>query len=495
MVKRILGSIIYTALGLLALTAAGQAPPNPYVQIERLERARSLGGGQLARYLSSRDPRIAARAALAVGRTELLAGAPLLAAHLHDPRPGVRAMAVYGLGLIRDPRYAAAVIAAVGARNGAVAVAALDAVDRYEAPPTLFSARRERAAARALARTLRQRRDPILRARAATALEAFGTGAMGFFAERTLVAAFASERDAYVRWHIMWAVFRAYSVRVPRTFLTHALHDPSVLVRIEAVHALGRVENRDAIAALEPMTHDPSWRVQEQALESIRELRGEPLTAHLKAIPAGVHIPPLQPDPFADLPALPRAAANAKPAAPTAAAAIYLPRIDPTTSALMNGPAPGPHPRVRIVTTKGDVYVELYPEWAPLTVENFLNLAGEGYFDGNAWFRIVPDFVVQTGDPTGTGNGDAGYTLVSEENPLEQGSYVISMGLNYTDPPGAHAIRDSAGTQFYITLSPQLHLDRNFTVFGKVVGGFGVLGRLIESDKIVRIERIPDSGS
>ncbi len=67
------------------------------------------------------------------------------------------------------------------------------------------------------------------------------------------------------------------------------------------------------------------------------------------------------------------------------------------------------------------------------------------------------------------------------------------MGLNYTNAPNSHAIRDSAGTQFYITLSPQLHLDSDFTVFGKVISGFDVLGRLVESDKIVRVEQLPDS--
>jgi peptidyl-prolyl cis-trans isomerase B (cyclophilin B) len=148
---------------------------------------------------------------------------------------------------------------------------------------------------------------------------------------------------------------------------------------------------------------------------------------------------------------------------------------------------------VRIVTTKGNLNVTLFPEWAPLTVENFLDVADRGYYDHNRWFRIVPDFVVQTGDPTDNGNGDAGYSIGAEENPIVQDSYVISMGMNYTNPPNAHAIRDSAGTQYYITLSPQLHLDRDFTVFGAVTSGFDVLGRLIESDRVVRIERVSDA--
>ena len=155
----------------------------------------------------------------------------------------------------------------------------------------------------------------------------------------------------------------------------------------------------------------------------------------------------------------------------------------------MDGPLLGKHPRVRIRTTKGDLILRLYPEWAPLTVANFLKLAGSGYYDGNRWFRIVPDFVVQTGDPNDNGEGDAGYTIPAEENPVEQRAGVISMGLNYKD---GHAIRDSAGTQFYITISPQLHLDRDFTVFGEVESGMNTIARLIESDRMLRVDRLPE---
>ncbi|MBV8369586.1 MAG: peptidylprolyl isomerase, partial [Candidatus Eremiobacteraeota bacterium] len=162
------------------------------------------------------------------------------------------------------------------------------------------------------------------------------------------------------------------------------------------------------------------------------------------------------------------------------------------TSALMDGPMPGPHPRVRIGTTKGPIVVRLYPDWAPLTVANFLNLVDRGYYDILRWFRIVPDFGVQTGDPNDNGEGDAGYTIPAEENPLEQRSGVISMGLNYTEGKNPGPIRDSAGTQFYITISPQLHLNRDFTVFGEVQSGFATLGRLIELDRMTKVERIPD---
>ncbi len=153
----------------------------------------------------------------------------------------------------------------------------------------------------------------------------------------------------------------------------------------------------------------------------------------------------------------------------------------------MNGPMPGPHPRVRVMTTQGTFVLRLYPEWAPFTVANFLNLANAGYFDGNRWFRVVPDFVVQTGDQTNTGDGDPGFTIGAEENPVEQRAGIISMGMDYTKD--GKPVRDSAGSQFYLTLSPQLHLDRSFTVFGEVQSGFDVLPRIVESDKMVRVEQ------
>ena len=104
----------------------------------------------------------------------------------------------------------------------------------------------------------------------------------------------------------------------------------------------------------------------------------------------------------------------------------------------------------------------------------------------------MPDFVVQTGDPNDNGEGDAGYSIGAEENPVEQRSYVISMGLNYDDKTNT-PIRDSAGTQYYVTLSPQFHLDRDFSVYGEVTSGFDVLAHLVESDRVVRIERVADA--
>jgi peptidyl-prolyl cis-trans isomerase B (cyclophilin B) len=493
LINKTVGLLTLPVLTILTLGGLSPAAPNPYVQIAQLEQVRSLGNGRLAQFLSSKDRSLAIRAALAIGRSKQPAGVPLLLAHVHDRNDGMRAMSVYGLGLIGQASAAPTVLNALRDSNDVVRVAALDATDRFVNAKTLGGSQAD-LAERTVAQLL-QSKNRVVRARAATTLEGFSGEPQGTAALKALDSAFLTERDPYVRWHIMWTLFRGYAKEAPPPVLASGLSDRDETVRIEAVRAFGRRGDASAIAQLKPLLADKSWRVQEQTLESITVLQGGKMTEHLTRIPSGVRTPSPKADAFAHLRPLPRTPVSGKPAKPSADGIITKPLLDPQTVSDFTGRAAGPHPRVRIVTTEGNVYVELYPEWAPLTVENFLNLANRGYYDNNRWFRIVPDFVVQTGDPSGNGEGDAGYMIPAEENPIEQDSYVISMGLNYTNPPNAHAIRDSAGTQFYITLSPQLHLDRDFTVFGKVIGGTDVLGRLIESDKIERVERLPDSKS
>ncbi len=491
MINKVVGLLTLPLIAFLTLGGASPAAPNPYVEIVQLEQARSLGNGRLAQFVSSSDRSIALRATLAMGRTKQADALPVLERHVHDRDAAMRAMTVYAIGLIGGAGAVDSVLNILNDTSDSVRVSALDATDRLQAART-FDRTQEQRARTSVVRLLKQQ-NPIVRARAAATLESFAAGVQDRAALAALSNAYAGERDPYVRWHVVWSLFRGYAKEVSRSLLGRALHDSDETVRIEAVRALGRRGDAGAVVLLEPLLRDPSWRVREQTIESIAVLHGGKLTEHLTRIPAGVNTPAPVPDKLSYLPVLPRTPQSGKPEKPSADTITDAPNFDPSTVALFTGPARTAHPRVRVVTTQGNLYVELYPEWAPLTVENFLNLANRGYYDNNPWFRIVPDFVVQTGDPTGNGNGDAGYTIPAEENPLEQDSYIISMGLNYTNPPNAHAIRDSAGTQFYITLSPQLHLDRDFTVFGRVISGFDVLGRLVESDKIVRVERVPDS--
>ncbi|HTV93983.1 MAG TPA: peptidylprolyl isomerase, partial [Verrucomicrobiae bacterium] len=343
--------------------------------------------------------------------------------------------------------------------------------------------------------------SPIVRGRAAISLSNFADSSLSDTIAGSLMQAYTQAPAMYrvtgnvfvsagaVREQIMWTIFRRYATKVPVSFLRGALSNADEIVRIEAVRAYGKLKDPALVLDLQPLLNDPSWRVQEQAAESIRLLQGGKLTDHWTAIPAFVHTPAPVVDPFAVLPALPRQLPA--PGAPQPQDVPDSKSIAPMTALQMTAPALGPHPRVRIVTTQGNIYVALYPEWAPLTVTNFLNMMNRGFLDNNPWFRIVPDFVVQTGEQDAKNAPGPGYTIPAEENPLEQNSYVISMGLNYDDKTST-PIRDSAGSEYYITLSPQYHLDNAFTVFGAVTSGFDVLGRLTESDKVLRVERVAD---
>ena len=140
--------------------------------------------------------------------------------------------------------------------------------------------------------------------------------------------------------------------------------------------------------------------------------------------------------------------------------------------------APRYSPRAYIETTKGTIEVDLAVADAPLTTENFVSLARRGFFNGLTIHRIVPDFVVQTGDPRGDSEGGPGYTIRDEinERPYLRGT--VGMALDW---------KDTGGSQFFITHSPQPHLDGRYTVFGQVVVGMNVVDRLTTTDVIERI--------
>ncbi|HET9030781.1 MAG TPA: peptidylprolyl isomerase [Candidatus Aquilonibacter sp.] len=479
--------LVVTAVGCLVLLGAGIITiPRT---ILKLEQARSLGDGQLASLLNAPSETTAARAALAIGRSRQPAGAPLLVSHVKDPRTSVRALSIYGLGVIGLGNGVSSITKALSDPSGAVRIAALDALGRYEAAKKLSPSEEPRVES-AVARSLGDR-DPIVAGRAAITLNFFADGPAAGAAAASLVKALAPDEPAEVRERAMWSIFRRYPTRVPRAVLTAGLSDQDEIVRIEAVRAYGKLKDPSAAAALESLRDDHSWRVAEQAAESIKVLEGGQLSTSWTSIPPFVHVPSPQPDQLAGEKPIPMVEGSVAPGAPDAMTADLGPALLPKTAADMTSPAHGPHPRLRLITTKGNLYVVLYPEWAPLTVENFMNLAARGFYDDNRWFRIVPDFVVQTGEKDDKNAPGPGYTIGAEQNPLEQNSYVLSMGLNYDDKTNTPML-DSAGSEYYITLSPQYHLDNDFTVFGRVVGGFDVLGRLVESDRVIRIERISD---
>ena len=133
--------------------------------------------------------------------------------------------------------------------------------------------------------------------------------------------------------------------------------------------------------------------------------------------------------------------------------------------------------QVKLETNRGDITLELYAEHAPKTVNNFLFLIGEEFYDGVTFHRVIDNFMIQGGDPTGTGRGGPGYRFEDElkGNPLKHGTKVISM---------ANAGPDTNGSQFFITHLPQPHLDGKHTVFGKVIQGEDVVDAIRQGDVI-----------
>ena len=140
----------------------------------------------------------------------------------------------------------------------------------------------------------------------------------------------------------------------------------------------------------------------------------------------------------------------------------------------------GMQPQVTIETDHGTIVVALYAGDAPLTVQNFLRLVDRRFFDGDRWHRVVPNFVVQDGDPRGDGNGGPGWAIRDEINRRRYDGGAVGMALSGPD---------TGGSQFFITHSPQPHLDGGYTVFGHVVQGTDVLDQIVQGDRIRRIAR------
>ena len=133
-------------------------------------------------------------------------------------------------------------------------------------------------------------------------------------------------------------------------------------------------------------------------------------------------------------------------------------------------------PRVKIETTKGTIIVELFENQAPNTVANFISLVESNFYDGTPFHRVIPQFMAQGGDPTGTGTSGPGYTIDCEcELPNARKHFLGSLSM-------AHAGKDTGGSQFFLTFRPTEHLDGRHTVFGRVIEGFDVLPKITRTE-------------
>jgi peptidyl-prolyl cis-trans isomerase B (cyclophilin B) len=139
--------------------------------------------------------------------------------------------------------------------------------------------------------------------------------------------------------------------------------------------------------------------------------------------------------------------------------------------------------KVRIDTKYGPIYAEFWNDDAINTVKNFIVLAKSGYYDGLTFHRVVDDFVVQGGDPTGSGSGGPGYAIPCETNGHRQKHENGSFSM-------AHAGLDTGGSQFFIVLNEKNthHLDGRHTVFGKVTEGFDIVKKIQQGDQMLKVE-------
>jgi cyclophilin family peptidyl-prolyl cis-trans isomerase/HEAT repeat protein len=224
-----------------------------------------------------------------------------------------------------------------------------------------------------------------------------------------------------------------------REAYTAGLPDAAYDARAAALGAMAGYGGSEAIAALTAGLTDKDWAVRVRVVELLTKL--DPSTDHRLAIRPAPGPPP-----------------------------------GPYDDPQLAGPPYSPH--AFIETTKGTVEFELAVLDAPQTVRNFIVLARKGFFNGQQVHRVVPNFVMQDGDPRGDGAGGPGYTIRDELNdrPFVRGT--VGMALSW---------RDTGGSQFFITHSPQPHLDGRYTAFGHVVNGMDVVDRIQVGDVIERV--------
>jgi peptidyl-prolyl cis-trans isomerase B (cyclophilin B) len=164
------------------------------------------------------------------------------------------------------------------------------------------------------------------------------------------------------------------------------------------------------------------------------------------------------------------------PPPPPAAKAVK--KIAPTHAAV-------PGQKFVIETSKGKITAILYEKDAKITTSNFIGLVKSKFYDGLIFHRVERGFVIQTGDPTGTGSGGSKKTIPLEVSPVLKHDSEGIIGMARSNDP------NSASSQFYITLRPTPELDGNYAVFGKVVSGMDVVGKIAIGDKVKKIRLLP----
>ena len=426
---------------------------------------------------------------------------PAVALHINDPEWLVRAYAARTLGRQKSARATPYLLQMLGDGTSAVVVNALRAL-QLVADSTCAACLPD------IAQTLGHA-DPYVRVTAATALAdrfawvaadsalqgavtdslagrlADPDAATRGAAARALIARIGvdavtavepllDDRSVYTRSAVLQALAtlpagRAAPLLTPRTAASRPLFE-----RMTAAEALGTLHAREALPLLRAGLADTAVLYVASVAAALGELGDSASIPALTRAYAGRAgdadtdariairdaLRRLAGAPFAD--SLERA--HAKPASSATYAADFQ-QPSPVKGAILH-------------TTRGEIECAFYREDAVQTVKNFVRLAGRGYFNGLAVHRVVPNFVIQDGDPTGSGSGGPGYSIRCEYNQRRYEPGMVGMALSG---------KDTGGSQWFITHSPQPHLNGRYTIFAHVTRGMDVVQSIVQGDQVLRV--------
>ncbi|HEX6309819.1 MAG TPA: peptidylprolyl isomerase [Longimicrobiales bacterium] len=402
---------------------------------------------------------------------------PVLAAALQDADPNVAIAAASGLAQAADAAAAAALRAAtVPGRPDGLRIAALHAWSRADSAAAADVAIQWTDSSRWIlrlhaARALARARN----ARSATALRQLGRDTHPLVAAEALSAMRAAELAGDMR-----------TIFLERMAAAHPLVRAAAIRGFAATAGAGDLDV--LFQAWDRARQDTIRDAALAVINALARLRraGTPVERafFLRFGARGAPSDPVVYRAIGDSIGRPPASWTEPPArAPVRPLPFYVDIVRAWVAPVLAGAAP---PQAVIATPYGDIVLDLAAADAPLTVHNFTSLIESGYYGGTRWHRVVPNFVIQDGDPRGDGSGGPGYAIRDEINPLRYQRGTLGMALSGPD---------TGGSQFFITLSPQPHLDGGYTVFGRVSSGMDVVDRIVQEDPVLGMRVVGSPGS
>ncbi len=392
--------------------------------------------------------------------------------------PPDRAARLTALAGDANPNLAVPALAAPAIRDGRPRGLSPALLDRVDGPGPAAAGRAAgrhgRCAAGAVSESLLDSAmassDPFLRGAAASAL-----GSLPAAEASGRRAKLMADPEPVVRLKVLEGLEAPESIRASRPLIDAALADPNVAVRAAALDLAAGDGGDGAFALLaEAVEASKSDSNPDIAITAIGAAEKSPESAEARAVVEAAYRSPST--------LVSRLARRSLVRSFHADRAAFPWRTYETGKSVADYAALLREARTgwtaRVETARGVFTIRLAGGEAPLTVMNFVSLAKKGYFDGAPIHRVVPGFVVQDGDPTGTGSGGPGYEIRDELSALPYRAGTVGMALSGPD---------TGGSQWFVTQAPQPHLDGGYTVFGQILSGMDVVNRIEQDDRILRV--------